>query len=36
MDKHILELDELNAQFEADLREQRRKMYQLRERKPEL
>jgi hypothetical protein len=36
MDKHILDLDELNAQFEADLREQRRKMYQLREQKSEL
>ncbi len=36
MDKHILDMDELSAQLEADLREQRRKMYQLREQKTEL
>ena len=36
MDKHILDMDELNAQLEANLREQYRKMYQLREQKTEL
>ena len=31
MDKHILDLDELNSQLETDLLEQRRRIYQLRE-----
>lgn len=29
MDKHIMDLDELNALLEADLREQRRRIYRL-------
>jgi len=33
MDKHILDLDELNAKLEADLLEQRRRMYRVREAK---
>jgi len=33
MDKHILDLDELNSQLETDLLEQRRRIYQLREAK---
>jgi hypothetical protein len=31
MDKHILDLDELNAKLEIERLEQRRKMYDLRE-----
>lgn len=31
MDKHILDLDELNALLEANLREQRRRIERLRE-----
>ncbi|HEY9873681.1 MAG TPA: hypothetical protein V6D12_09595 [Candidatus Obscuribacterales bacterium] len=31
MDKHILDLDELNSQLETELLEQRRRIYQLRE-----
>jgi hypothetical protein len=33
MDKHIMDLDELNALLEAELREQRRWIYRLREEK---
>jgi len=31
MDKHIMDLDELNALLEAQLREQRRRIYRWRE-----
>ncbi len=33
MDKHIMDLDELNALLEADLREQRRRIHRLRDEK---
>ena len=33
MDKHIMDLDELNALLEAEMREQRRRIYRLREEK---
>jgi len=33
MDKHIMDLDELNALLEAEIREQRRWIYHLREEK---
>jgi len=34
MDEHILDLDELNASLEADLRKQQRQLYSLRASKP--